>query len=51
MSKFSKLSGKIQRKEGYSKERADAIAYSAGVKKYGKKKMQQKAQAGKHKKS
>lgn len=51
MSRFSKLSNKIQRKEGISKKRADAIAASVGRKKYGKKKFQQMAQAGKHKKS
>lgn len=50
MSKFSELSNKIQKKEGLSKASADAIAYTAGVKKYGKSGMAAKAAAGKKKK-
>lgn len=39
MSRFSKLSKSIQKKQGLSKESANRIAYSIGVKKYGKKGM------------
>jgi hypothetical protein len=42
---FNKLSSSIQ-KSGKSKESADAIAYSIGVKKYGKAGMAAKAAAG-----
>ena len=37
--RFKGLSGSIQKKEGYSKERGNAIAASIGRKKYGAKKM------------
>jgi hypothetical protein len=50
MSKFSKLSNKIQSKEGLSKSRADAIAAVAGRKKYGTEGMAKKAAAGRAKK-
>ena len=50
MSKFSKLSGKIQKKQNISEKRADAIAASIGRKKYGPKKFQEMAVAGKKKK-
>jgi hypothetical protein len=50
MSKFSKLSNKIQKKEGVSKKSADAITASIGRKKYGNEKFQQMAVAGKNKK-
>lgn len=50
MSKFSKLSEKIQAKGGLGQKRADAIAASIGRKKYGAKKFQQMAVAGKKKK-
>jgi hypothetical protein len=46
MSKFSKLSAKIEAKEGISKERADAITASIGRKKYGAAGMAKKAAAG-----
>lgn len=46
--RFKHLSGMIQKKEGYSKERANAIAAAAGRKKYGNAKMNKMAQAGKH---
>lgn len=49
MSKFSKLSAKIGKKEGLSKERSDAIAASIGRKKYGKRGMARKAAAGRKK--
>lgn len=49
MSKFSKLSSKIQKKQGLSKESANAITYSIGVKKYGKEGMAKKAAAGRRK--
>ena len=47
MSKFSKLSEKIQKKQGISPKRADAIVASIGRKKYGKKKFQKMATNGK----
>lgn len=47
MSKFSKLSEKIQSKQGISSKRADAIAAFIGRNKYGKKKFQKMAQHGK----
>jgi hypothetical protein len=47
MSKFSKLSEKIQKKQGISSKRADAIVASIGRKKYGKKQFQKMAQRGK----
>ncbi len=47
MSKFSKLSEKIQKKQGISSKRADAIAASIGRKKYGKTKFQKMASRGK----
>jgi len=50
MSKFSKLSNKIQKKEGISKKSADAITASIGRKKYGNEKFQQMAVASKNKK-
>lgn len=48
MSKFSKLSEKIQKKQGIGSKRADAIAAFIGRNKYGKKQFQ--ALAGKKKK-
>lgn len=48
-SKFKKLQGKIERKEGYSKERAGAIAASIGRKKYGAAGMAKKSAAGRRK--
>lgn len=50
MSKFSKLSEKIQGKQGIGSKRADAIAASVGRKKYGKTQFQKMAVAGKKKK-
>ncbi len=50
MSKFSKLSGKIQKKQGISSKRADAVAAFIGRNKYGKKQFQAMAIAGKKKK-
>jgi len=50
MSKFSQLSNKIQKKQGISKKSADAITASIGREKYGKKKFQEMATAGKKKK-
>lgn len=47
MSKFSKLSKKIQGKENISEERADAIAAKIDQKKYGVKGMAKKAAAAK----
>lgn len=47
MSRFSKLSEKIQKKQGISSKRADAIAASIGRNKYGKKKFKKMAQRGK----
>jgi hypothetical protein len=49
MSKFSKLSGKIQRKEHLSKKSADAITASIGRKKFGAAGMARKAAAGRRK--
>ena len=43
MSKFSTLSNKIQKKQGISPKRADAIVASIGRKKYGKTKFQKMA--------
>lgn len=43
--RFAKLVDKLKR-EGYSEESAKAIAASVGMKKYGKKKMQKWAKAG-----
>lgn len=51
MSKFSKLSEKIQSKQGISKERANAITATIGREKYGKSKFQKMAAAGRKKKS
>ena len=50
MSKFSKLYEKIQKKQGISQKRADAITASIGREKYGAKKFQKMAIAGKKKK-
>lgn len=50
MSKFSKLSEKIQKKQGIGEKRADAITAAIGRKKYGAKKFQAMAVAGKKKK-
>lgn len=50
MSKFSKLSGSIKKKQGLSEKSADAIAAKIGRDKYGKKKFQEMAVAGKKKK-
>lgn len=46
-SKFKEVSSAIQRKEGYSKERADAITAAAGRKKLGEKEMERRAKEGK----
>jgi hypothetical protein len=51
MSRFKELSGRIERKQGVSSSRADAIAASIGRKKYGKTKFQKMATAGKKKKA
>lgn len=48
-SKFDKLSSKIQHTEHLSKKSADAIAASAGRRKYGKKRFAQMAAAGRKK--
>ena len=45
-SKFDELVKKIMKEQGYSKERASRIAYSVGVKKYGKAGMAKKSAAG-----
>jgi hypothetical protein len=50
MSKFSKLSEKIQKKQDISKKSADAITAAIGRNKYGKDKFQKMAAAGKKKK-
>ena len=50
MSKFSKLSSKIQKEQGVSKKSADAITATIGRGKYGKQKFQEMAAAGKKKK-
>lgn len=47
MSKFSKLSEKIQEKQGISKEKADAITATIGRNKYGRKKFAEMAAKGK----
>jgi hypothetical protein len=49
MSKFSKLSAKIQQKQGISKQSADAITATIGRKKYGAKKFQEMAAQGRKK--
>jgi len=48
--RFKALSTSIQRREGISKNRADAIAAAAGRAKYGAKKMASMAAAGRRKK-
>jgi hypothetical protein len=45
-SKFNKMSAKIQKKEGYSKQEADATAAKIGREKYGAAGMEKKATAG-----
>jgi hypothetical protein len=50
MGKFQKLSASIQKKQGISKESANAITASIGRKKYGKSEFQKMATAGKKKK-
>lgn len=45
--RFKKVSGEIQRKEGVSKGKADAIAAGIGRKKYGKATFQDMATKGK----
>jgi hypothetical protein len=50
MGKFEKLSESIQKKQGISKERANAITASIGRKKYGKTEFAKMAAAGKTKK-
>lgn len=50
MGKFEKLSESIQKKQGISKERANAITASIGRKKYGKAEFTKMAVAGKAKK-
>jgi len=47
--RFKAGSEKIQKKEGYSKESADAIMANAGRKKYGAKKMSSMAAKGRKK--
>lgn len=47
--KFEKLESKLQKK-GESAKEAKAVAAEAGMKKYGKAKMEKMAQAGKKKK-
>ncbi len=44
--RFKKLESKVE-KEGYSKESAKKIAASAGIKKFGEKKMHAMAEKGK----
>lgn len=46
---FKQVSSAIQRKEGYSKDRADAIAAAAGRKELGEKEMERRSKAGKEK--
>lgn len=46
-SKFKEVSSAIQRKEGYSKERADAITAAAGRKELGEAEMERRAKEGK----
>lgn len=48
--RFKELSSSIQKKEGLSKKSADAIAASAGRKKYGAEKMAKMSAAGRKKK-
>jgi hypothetical protein len=48
-SNFAKVSESIQKKQGISKERGDAIAATIGRKKFGVKGMLKKAMAGKRK--
>lgn len=50
-SNFKKLSNKIQRKEGYSKQEADATAAKIGRAKFGKAGMARKAAAGRARKA
>lgn len=50
VSKFSKLANKLDKKQGVSKAGANALAAYIGREKYGKKKFQQMAVAGKKKK-
>jgi GH24 family phage-related lysozyme (muramidase) len=50
VSKFKKLQRSLQRK-GYSEKSAGAIAYTIGVKKYGKAGMARKAAAGRRRKA
>ena len=50
MGKFQKLASSIKSKQGIGEKRAAAIAATIGRKKYGKKKFQQMAVAGKKKK-
>ena len=50
MSKFEKVSASIQKKQGISKERANAIAATIGRNKYGKATFTKMAVAGKKKK-
>jgi hypothetical protein len=49
MSRFEKLSKSISKKQGISKERADAITAAIGRKKYGKEKFQEMAKKGRKK--
>ena len=49
MGKFQKLSSSIQKKQGISEKRADAIAATVGRKKYGKAAFTKMAVAGKKK--
>lgn len=49
VSKFKKLSSSIQKKQGISKEKANAITAVIGRKKYGKEQFQKMAVAGKKK--
>jgi hypothetical protein len=49
MSKFSKLSQSIQKKQGISKKGADAIAAKVGREKYGKEKFAKMAAKGRKK--
>jgi len=50
MSKFTKLASKLDKKKGFSKEGADALAAFIGRKKYGKEQFAKMAIAGKKKK-
>lgn len=49
MSKFEKESAEIQRREGLSKKRADAITAAAGRKHLGQKEMTRRSVAGRRK--